>query len=99
MRQLTRVLLLCLLVILGGWVGFFVLFGEDETPVLRVVRASGAVRRDGPEADDGPLVEGEPLHAQDRVVVGADGVAILGLGEETRLQLELEAPDGAAEPT
>lgn len=92
MRQLTRVLLLCLLVILGGWVGFFVLFGEDETPVLRVVRASGAVRRDGPEADDGPLVEGEPLHAQDRVVVGADGVAILGLGEETRLQLE---PDSA----
>lgn len=87
MRQGLQLLIVLVVVLVGGVVGYSLIFSEDERPSLRLVEASGTVLRTGPGGQVQPLGVGDELVARDGVQVGEGSTAVLGLGDETRLEL------------
>ncbi len=87
MRQGLQLLIVLVVVLVGGVVGYSLIFAEDEQPALRLVEASGTVMRIGPGVQGQALAVGDELSARDGVQVGEGASAVLGLGDETRLEL------------
>ncbi len=88
MRHQLQVLVAAALVLVLGYLGYVLLFGPERRAELVVVDARGTARRvdvDGSVAD---LEAGMALDRGQRVQVGADGEALLGLGPSSRLRLD-----------
>ncbi len=91
MRNQLRVLLAAIAVLLLGWLGWVVLFADDDTPRLMVRSATDATVVGGDDPTPRAATEGLVIGARDQVVVGPAGTAVLTMGEGTRLQLEPDA--------
>jgi hypothetical protein len=94
MRNHLPVLAAAAAVLVVGWLAYFLLFDRSGAPAIVVLEASGGVTRANPSAGAAPLAAGDELLVRDRIQVGADGGALLGVGAETRLRLE---PDSVIE--
>ena len=88
MRQGIQLVLVAILVLGLGYVGYRLVFSEGAGLRVQVVETQGEVSRAGPEGRRVPLVAGDALDANQSVVVGANGHAVLGVGEGTRLDLD-----------
>jgi hypothetical protein len=87
LRQATFVLLASLLVLISGYAGYRVIFGVDGAPRLVVREASGQVQRDDGDGMPRTANVGDVLEDRDRLKVGADGHAVLSVGDRTELRL------------
>ena len=76
-----------MLVLIAGYTGYVWMFESDETPVLRVVDATGSVTWVSAAGERGEAAVGLSLQARDTLAVGDGGRAVLGVGDDARLTL------------
>ena len=87
MRTHVQVLLAALLVIIGGWVGYTVMFGPEAVIGLTLVEVRGDVKRTDSAGQAQDVAVGVVLGVRDTVSVPQGGSAVLGVGEGTRISL------------
>jgi hypothetical protein len=87
-RAHVQVIVAALVLLIAGWVAWTLMFGGEGAPQLVLVGVEGAVSLQSPDGAERDAAEGDRLNAQDHLTVGADGSALLSMGEGTRLQLE-----------
>lgn len=87
MKQGLQLLIVLVVVLVGGVVGYRFIFAEDVQPALRLVEARGNVLRTGTGGVQSPLGVGDEVRASEGVDVGEGASAVLALGNETRLEL------------
>ncbi|MCB9778085.1 MAG: FecR domain-containing protein [Alphaproteobacteria bacterium] len=88
MKQGLQLLLAALLVLVVGFAGYRLVFSEDGAVAVEVVEAEGDVHRTDATGHRSALAPGDRVEAQQTVHVGEDGRAVLGMGDDTRLELE-----------
>ncbi len=87
MRQHVQLLLATLLVLIGGYAGYQLLFGMDSGSNVVIQRARGEVLHTTSAGATSAVAVGDRIGLRDRLRVGDDSSATVGFGDETRLQL------------
>ncbi len=88
MRTHIQVISAVALVLVAGWVTYFLVFDRGRPLVVQVEAVSGEVDRSGGPGGMTPAQAGDILLQRERLVVGQGGSALLGLGEDTQLRLD-----------
>ncbi len=88
MRQSLQLILATVVVLVIGYVGYTLLFSDDDQVRVQVIAAQGQVTRAAADGGRSPLDVGDLLEIRDAVEVGIDSHAVLGVGEGTRLELD-----------
>lgn len=86
-RPPLQIALAVLTVLILGLVGYRVLFAAGDEAALVLLEVQGSVTSTDAAGVAAAAVPGTPIDPRHSLVVGADGQAVLGLGEETRLTL------------
>ena len=73
MRQHVQLLLAALLVLIGGYAGYQLLFGLDTSSIVVVQRARGEVVHTTAAGASQSVSAGAQIGPRDRLTVGADG--------------------------
>ncbi|RME29398.1 MAG: hypothetical protein D6798_00125 [Deltaproteobacteria bacterium] len=88
MKQGLQLLLAALMIMVGGFVGYKLLFARSDGPSVAVLDARGEVTRTRRDGSQEALSVGDELQRDDSVRVGDDSRAVLGVGDGTVLELE-----------
>lgn len=87
MREQVQTLLAAMLVLIGGFVGYSLLFSDGDEIGLSVVSTSGDVVRTDSDGQREDAAAGMRLLPRDELTVGAQGAAELAVDEQTRMTL------------
>ncbi|MFN7143075.1 MAG: FecR domain-containing protein [Myxococcota bacterium] len=88
MSREIQALVLLLLVLGLGWLGYGALFGDEGGSGLTVAAVQGTVKRVGGSGEETLAAPGDALLPRERIVAGEGGRAVLSLGPESRVTLE-----------
>ena len=88
MKNQLPALIAGVLVLLLGALGYQLIFSSGESVTLELLEASGEVRRVDANGAASEALVGDQVRAAERLQVGANGRAVLGVGEGSRLTLE-----------
>lgn len=87
-RQSLTLILVGMLVLIGGFVAYRLIFAPDPIDGLQVVEVSGKVSRTDASGAEVQAGVGDVVAAQEQVRVDGHGYAVLAVGDATRLTLD-----------
>jgi FecR protein/Glucodextranase, domain B len=87
-RQSLTLVLVAMLVLIGGFVAYRLIFAPDPIDGLQVVEVSGKVSRTNAAGAENQAGVGDLVAAHEQVRVDGEGYAVLAVGDATRLTLD-----------